>query len=50
MLLSACYKHNLYKRESAKGIQRREDAFPRLGNQASEQEEKASDTDRVQIQ
>lgn len=39
MLLSACNKHNLHKGESAKGIQRREDAFPRLGNRAFEQEQ-----------
>jgi hypothetical protein len=36
MLLSACYKHNLYKTESAKGIQRRGDVFPYLGNGAFE--------------
>ena len=50
MLLTACYKHNLYKRESAKGVQRREDAFPCLGNHAFEDEGKASDTARAQIQ
>lgn len=48
-LLSACYKHNLYKRE-CQGRQRREDAFPRLGNRVFEQEGKTSDTARVQIQ
>ena len=50
MLLSACYKHNLYKRESVKGVQRREDAFPCLGNHAFEHEGKTSDTARAQIQ
>lgn len=44
MLLSGCYKHNLCKRENAKGIQRREDAFSHLRNQAFEQEGKGSDT------
>lgn len=42
MLLSECYKHDLYKRESAKGIQK--DAFLCLRNQEFEQDGKASDS------